>query len=662
MSKPSCTPAETQPAGTIRLPVVPRRIASSRASRWRAAALILVHALIGIHFAQWWFSGRTLAPLEPSEAMQFSKEGIVNAGLIFFALMAVSTLLLGRWFCGWTCHLVGMQDLSRWILARMKIRPRPVRSRLLAVVPLLAFFYMFIGPLIYRGLYAWRGEPTPPLIASVQLMTDDFWATFPSWIPAILAVLVCCFATIYLLGAKGFCSTACPYGALFGAADQFAPLRVRVTDACKGCGHCTAACTSNVRVHEEVARYGMVVDPGCMKCLDCVSVCPNHALYVGWGAPSLFASRRDAPRGRVPLRGRVAPLLRRFSLPVLLFSFAAYAQFLGFDRGYAMNADDWTVVGVLTAVTALTLAVFAGHANRKLDYSVGEELLLGGLFLAAMYAFHGLHGLVAFLFAMALAAIIAYLLLHALLLIKRPQLSLRGWRLKHHGRLQPAAYPFLALCALVLVGAGYGAATLTGEASTRRLQHEIARLEAASYQAPLTPAMQEQLAAKYVELLERTPGDLDLVVRAGFFNTVLGRFAVARKIYDDALTHGLDDARLLTNYGVFEAARGNIAQAVPWFERALALDEALLQPRAALAQALLALERREEALRHYDIILAEAPEDVDALAGSSVALAALHQHDEALARALKAGTLAPQREDLRQWIQRLVSATSQPTP
>ena len=31
----------------------------------------------------------------------------------------------------------------------------------------------------------------------------------------------------------------------------------------------------------------MVVDPGCMKCMDCISVCPNDALYFGFGKPAV---------------------------------------------------------------------------------------------------------------------------------------------------------------------------------------------------------------------------------------------------------------------------------------------------------------------------------------------------------------------------------------
>ena len=47
-------------------------------------------------------------------------------------------------------------------------------------------------------------------------------------------------------------------------------------------------------VHAEVKQYGMVVDPGCMKCMDCVSVCPNDALYFGFGKPPILAPKSNA--------------------------------------------------------------------------------------------------------------------------------------------------------------------------------------------------------------------------------------------------------------------------------------------------------------------------------------------------------------------------------
>src|SRR5262245_64996350 len=80
------------------------RIRRSRAGLWRAGVLIAVHALVALHIAHWKFRGATLSPLEPSEGMEFAKHGVINAGFIFFALMILSTLIFGRWFCGWACH------------------------------------------------------------------------------------------------------------------------------------------------------------------------------------------------------------------------------------------------------------------------------------------------------------------------------------------------------------------------------------------------------------------------------------------------------------------------------------------------------------------------------------------------------------------------------
>ena len=127
-----------------------------------------------------------------------------------------------------------------------------------------------------------------------HLVTTNFWETFPSVAVAVPFFFICGFMTVYFLGQKGFCTYACPYGGFFGLSDRFSPGKIRVTDACNQCGHCTATCTSNVLVHAEVKQYGMVVDPGCMKCMDCISVCPNDALYFGFGKPTLLVPKSNA--------------------------------------------------------------------------------------------------------------------------------------------------------------------------------------------------------------------------------------------------------------------------------------------------------------------------------------------------------------------------------
>jgi tetratricopeptide (TPR) repeat protein/NAD-dependent dihydropyrimidine dehydrogenase PreA subunit len=204
-----------------------------------------------------------------------------------------------------------LQDLCGWIMKKLGVRPRAFRSRLLLYVPLILALYMFIWPAAYRlghGLLrqaGWIDSTIPAWHLSTSLTTEHFWKTFPGVLVAIPFLLVCGFATVYFLGAKGFCTYGCPYGGFFAPLDRYAPGRIRVTDACEHCGHCTAVCTSNVRVHEEVREYGMVVDPGCMKCLDCVSVCPNDALYFGFGGPAVAkgAARHQAPRPRYDLTG-----------------------------------------------------------------------------------------------------------------------------------------------------------------------------------------------------------------------------------------------------------------------------------------------------------------------------------------------------------------------
>ena len=345
--------------------------------------LIAVHLAIIGHIVHWFVTGHSLSPVEPSESMATLRNGVINAGFIFFGVAIVATLVLGRFVCGWGCHVVALQDLCAWLMKKIGVQPRPFRSRLLMGVPLLAALYMFGWPLLERFTLGTQ----PELAGQNAIFIYEFWETFPTWPVAVLTLVVCGFAVVYFLGAKGFCTYGCPYGAIFDLADRFAPGKIVADlDRCEKCGHCTATCTSNVRIHEEIQVHGMVVDSGCMKCLDCVSVCPNDALS--------YRLRRP----------------RAFSAPVS-----------------------------------------ARSLKRRWDLSWGGEIALAAVFLLGFAVTWKAYAHVPFLLALGFAGCIAHVTWKQWQLFRKREVRLPGLVLRRAGRLRPAGMAHTVAFVLVWI-------------------------------------------------------------------------------------------------------------------------------------------------------------------------------------------------------------------
>ena len=370
------TPPATQPKADplAALPRLDRHkpkcgpVRKSKATRKRAIVLIAVQVLIGIHIAQWLLTGTTVTPVEPSEAGYLLDAGKLNAGFVLFVVLILGTLVFGRWFCGWGCHVVALQDLSAWLLGRLGLRPRPVRSRLLVLAPFAVAFHMFFQSQLERW---WRGIDNRPIQAAFT--TSELWERFPGPLMGVLTFVVVGFLIVWWLGAKGFCNFGCPYGAFFAVADRFAIGKIRVTDACDACGHCTSVCTSNVRVHEEVAMHKKVVDPACMKCLDCVSVCPKEALYFGFTRPTLLqrSQQRIAARADFSWPEEIA---------LAIIATAATVAFRGAWFGEYVPFLLAVGLGVITAVLALLGWRLLRRQELRFQHT---QLAQGGVLLRA---------------------------------------------------------------------------------------------------------------------------------------------------------------------------------------------------------------------------------------------------------------------------------------
>ena len=391
-------------SSTMSLPVMPQKkpVTIGWGRRWglRLTVLVIVQMAMILHILVWWigvpWGWETLSPVEPSESIQTVSDGIINAGAIFFAVALLSTAVLGRWFCGWGCHIMLLQDWCLRLLSRRGIRPRAFRSRLLRWAPLCLALYMFIWPIFYRFVVAAYTRPDLEWPGfHVELLTADLWATMPGFWVSVVFLFMCGFVTVYVLGAKAFCTYACPYGGFFAPLDRVSVRRVVVNDDCEGCALCTAACTSNVRVHEQVAAFGSVVDVGCMKTTDCIDACPKDALSMRWAKPAVATRIRS---------GGTKP-------------------------------------------------------QKKWDVSWGGEIVLALLMLLFFLAWRGAYGLVPMLLSLGVAAILVWLLWKSWRMIRDANASFHRWGLKRSGRVTGGGVVFLLATLIVFAATAQAAAS-----------------------------------------------------------------------------------------------------------------------------------------------------------------------------------------------------------
>ncbi len=572
-------------------------------TRWRAATLIAVHLIAAAHFLHWKLAGRTLAPVEPSEMFDTLHLGVVTLGFVFTAGVVLSTAIAGRFFCGWGCHVLALQDLSAWMLAKIGVQARPLRSRTLVWAPLVAALYLFVWPQVERLVL---GQPLPEFAVVTDadewtsFTTDDLLRSFPGLAMTLVTLGVCGFAIVYFLGSRSFCWYACPYGALFAGVERAAPLRIVAGEgACSSCGLCIASCKSGVRVIEEVRRYGAVVDHNCFKDLDCISVCPTSAIRVGWATP---------------------PMLHQLTNKV--------------------------------------------PTAKRYDFTYPEEALLSVVFLVTVVVTRGLYDSISLLLALAISTLAAYAAVVGWRLLFKSKYDYRGKALKVEGKLtRSGRFSAVLLASLAFLLANSAVVRFyeaRGEAAVARLaelekagadaalrQAEVTaaleNLQLARRWAPVTPAgWRRQMAALYLRegktaetrreanaLLASDASELAgrLLVAQSWLAE--GRDALARQQADEIieavnLWHGsrpapLSRRRVLAGafflLGDVAGRAGNRQEARAHFESAVAAYSKHADAQLALGSLYAEAGRWEEAKAAYDMVLALRPGDLSARQG-----------------------------------------------
>jgi polyferredoxin len=278
-----------------------------------------------------------LDPLLGAAAMLGARQWIATFWPALVVL--VSTVLLGRFFCGWVCPLGTLLDYFHFLVrpiarrakvqgveitansGRIKIAGKAAKYSLLIGVlaaALLAFplvglvdpfsllmraMTLWGDPMLYRGANAslgWLGNhggsETVDAFIRQHLLPFRAMAFYLAWLSA--AILAAIFA-LELFARRFWCRYLCPLGGMLGLVGRQSMLKRLPGGVCKSCSHCAAICRMDA-----LDAAGGFSPENCTLCMDCVDFCPKGIARFGLKQPKrqprgVDLSRRSALAGIV---------------------------------------------------------------------------------------------------------------------------------------------------------------------------------------------------------------------------------------------------------------------------------------------------------------------------------------------------------------------------
>ena len=214
--------------------------------------------------------------LSPVLIIQASSKGIINGSFVLFFLMFVSSLFLGRSYCGWVCPGAGCQEAI--FLANDKKVTKGDYFKWLIWVP-------WIGSIVLLAIRS-----------GGYYKIDFFYMTTHGIsignIQGVISYFIVLFVLIVLpsfaIGKRSFCHHLCwmaPFmiiGRKVRNHFKWSSLQLQSNpEACKHCHTCTDNCPMSLPVEDMVQKDSME-NVECILCGTCVDGCKQDVLKYSW--------------------------------------------------------------------------------------------------------------------------------------------------------------------------------------------------------------------------------------------------------------------------------------------------------------------------------------------------------------------------------------------
>ena len=221
----------------------------------------------------------TMNFLSPYLIIDGAAKGILSGSAIMFGLMFLSSLFLGRLWCGWVCPGNTMADIAE------PVNNRPVNPSKISWIKWLVWI-PWISLVVFVALRAGGYQRADFLYMTESGVSIDMPQKY-----IIYYVVIGLFVGLAMLfGRRAGCHTICwmaPFMVIGRwIRNRFAWPSLRLVadaSACSDCKTCTKNCPMSLDVNGMV-QLGKMENADCILCGTCVDNCAKHAIHYSFSA------------------------------------------------------------------------------------------------------------------------------------------------------------------------------------------------------------------------------------------------------------------------------------------------------------------------------------------------------------------------------------------
>ena len=215
----------------------------------------------------------TMNFLSPYVIIDGAMNGIVNGSLIMFGLMFLSSLFLGRAWCGWVCPGGGMQEIVE------PVNNRPIKNKKIDWIKWL-IWVPWVSLIVFMVIKAGGYQQVNFFHLTENVVSvDDPWKYITYYLVVLIFISLAIFA-----GRRAGCHSICwmaPFmiiGRWLRNRFGWTSLRlVANAEACSDCKLCSKNCPMSLDVNAMV-QIEQMEDLECILCGTCVDNCSKSAI------------------------------------------------------------------------------------------------------------------------------------------------------------------------------------------------------------------------------------------------------------------------------------------------------------------------------------------------------------------------------------------------